>query len=71
MAFAYFFQGSMVRFSITSVLLLDKLCIFILNLSIIFLLTMAKILKRYFERNLQYFVTNINRRGNSVNFFKS
>ena len=48
MNFAYyfflFFLGFTERFVVASVLVLDKFCIFILSLSVIFLLTMLKLL---------------------------
>ena len=48
MNFAYyfflFFLGFIERFVVASVLVLDKFCIFILSLSVIFLLTMLKLL---------------------------
>ena len=43
-SFFSFFQWVMESFVVASVLVLDKFCIFILNLSVIFLLTMAKLL---------------------------
>jgi len=46
----------MERFDVTSVLVLDKFFIFILILSIIFLLTMVKHLLRDSYKNLEYFI---------------
>ena len=56
----------MKRFFVASVLVLDKFCI--LNLLVIFYLQW---LKKNSYKNLKYFITNINKKGESVNFFKS
>ena len=42
--FSFFFQWDVEKFVTASILVLDKLCIFILNLSIMFLLPMDKLL---------------------------
>ena len=41
---SFFFQWVMERFAAASVLVFDKFCIFVLNLSVMFLLTMLKLL---------------------------
>ena len=64
----------MERFDFTNVLVLDKFFIFILILSIIFLLTMVKLLLRNSYKNLEYFILIFKKKreegGRSVNFFK-
>ena len=49
----------MEKFSIASVLVLNKFCIFILNLSVIF--SLLKIKKKKTYKNLEYFIININK----------
>ena len=41
MTFAFFFQKAVEQFSVLSLLMLDLFCIFILNLSVMFLLIMV------------------------------
>ena len=48
-------------FYVSSHLVFHKLCIFILNLAVTFLLSMVKICSRESHKNLEYFVTNINK----------
>ena len=50
-----------VLFYVSSLLVFHKLCIFILNLAVMFLLSMVKICSRESHKNLEYFVTNINK----------
>ena len=66
--FSYFlvFQQVVEKLVVASILALDKFCIIVLKFSVIVLLIIVKLWYREFYKNLEYFATNINRRGVSV-----
>ena len=61
-SFLFFFQWVTERFVIANVLVLNKFCIIILNLSF-FSLTIIKHLLIDFYRILEFLATNIKKRG--------